>query len=169
MRIYFRRSIRVSFVAKFNESKSLVWAVQLGTSADDIAVSVAVDADGDVFLSGTTEGPLFAPYPNPTVTIFVAKYDGTDGSLLWSSQEFNASYEYLVSSAVDSSSDVVLLGAPVVIYSTLSCHPAVMRSLLSSWMAILEHWSGVSNTNSKIITASLMTLLLMAMATFLLD
>jgi septum formation inhibitor MinC len=66
------------FVAKFNSSLVLQGAVkQFGTSEDDSVYSVVVDAVGDVYVAGWTEG-AFAGYTNPGGDDgFVAKFNSS--------------------------------------------------------------------------------------------
>ena len=71
-----------SFVAKFSSRGDEVFRYQLDTTDTDGAVSVTVDAAGDVFVGGFTQGAI-----DPTVTHggskdgFVLKLDGTTGAL----------------------------------------------------------------------------------------
>jgi ethanolamine utilization microcompartment shell protein EutS len=65
------------FVAKFNSSLVLQGTVQFGTSEDDLAYSVAVDAAGNVYVAGWTDG-AFAGYTNPGGDDgFVAKFNSS--------------------------------------------------------------------------------------------
>jgi hypothetical protein len=58
-----------------------LWARQYGTSDHDTADDVAVDADGNVFVAGSTAGALFVPLAGETDG-FLLKLD-EDGSVLW--------------------------------------------------------------------------------------
>ncbi len=46
------------FVARYDADGALLWTRQLGTTNDDGGLSVAVDADGSVFVGGYTTGAL---------------------------------------------------------------------------------------------------------------
>jgi hypothetical protein len=84
------------FVAKLAPDASLVWATYLGGSDAELARGIAVDAAGDVHLTGTTFSPDFPTTPDgfqPTcagpagpgcASAFVSKLRGDGGALLWS-------------------------------------------------------------------------------------
>ena len=62
----------------------IAWKRQLGTASTDVSDSVAVDADGNAFISGETEGSLGGPNAGGG-DVFLAKYDSA-GNLLWTDQ-----------------------------------------------------------------------------------
>jgi septum formation inhibitor MinC len=99
------------FVAKFNSSLVLQGAVkQFGTSEDDSVYSVVVDAVGDVYVAGWTEG-AFAGYTNPGGDDgFVAKFNSSlvlQGTV----KQFGTSEDDLAYSvAVDGSGNVYVAG-----------------------------------------------------------
>ncbi len=84
-----------SFVTKFDSSGLELWTHQQDTSATDQANSLAIDANGDVIVTGTISGRL-----NSTTTygggsdIFVTKLNGTDGALTASAQIGGAGSEF---------------------------------------------------------------------------
>jgi hypothetical protein len=80
------------FVAKYDPTGSVLWAVQAGGTNDDIGEGVAVDAAGSCYVTGSFSGNASFGSTNlvgstaPTSSdIFVAKYDGS-GNLLWVTQ-----------------------------------------------------------------------------------
>ncbi|MDO8526260.1 MAG: SBBP repeat-containing protein, partial [Deltaproteobacteria bacterium] len=46
------------FLAKYNSSGAKQWIKQIGTNGEDSGKGVAIDADGNIFMSGTTGGSL---------------------------------------------------------------------------------------------------------------
>jgi hypothetical protein len=74
-----------AFVAKFKSSGQLAFAHAPAGGGHGRA---AVDSDGNVLFAGNTEGNSTVDLgggsiPCPDPSIFVAKYDGTNGTLLW--------------------------------------------------------------------------------------
>ena len=99
---------RDAFLAKYDASGNLLWTEQLGTSADDYSLSVAVDELGNLFISGDTSGSLEGS--NAGVgDAFVAKYD-TLGNLLWTEQLGTSDNDYSTSVAVDDAGNVFISG-----------------------------------------------------------
>jgi len=85
------------------------WTRQLGSSADDIAHAVAVDANGNIFVAGDTNGTLA---PEATVQgrdLFLARYD-RDGNLLWVRQYGSAGDDIAFGLALDGSGNLYLAG-----------------------------------------------------------
>lgn len=73
-----------AWVAKYNTTGKLLWLRQLGTPKQDYAYGVATDTNGNVFISGTTEGALAGVYKGGG-DAWVAKFDA-GGKLLWKRQ-----------------------------------------------------------------------------------
>lgn len=75
------------FLAKYDRVGKLVWLRQAGGSADDYARAVAIDAEGNCYLTGSFQSPTIkfdeeVIKRNSDAEIFVAKFDGT-GKVLW--------------------------------------------------------------------------------------
>jgi hypothetical protein len=85
-----------AFIAKFSGSNlSLVWSTLFGGTGDE-ATSVAVDGSGNVFVVGRTSSTSGFPLANPgggayyddthndSADVFIAKFSGSNLSLVWS-------------------------------------------------------------------------------------
>lgn len=75
------------FLAKYDRIGKLVWVRQAGGSADDFARAVAIDAEGNCYLTGSFQSPTVdfggeSVKRNSDSEIFVAKFDST-GKVLW--------------------------------------------------------------------------------------
>ncbi len=65
------------FVAKYDHLLNLVWTRLLGTTGDDVANGIAVDANSYVYITGQTAGTL--PGATGSGAIFVAKFNASGG------------------------------------------------------------------------------------------
>jgi hypothetical protein len=115
-----------AFIAKFLGSNlSLVWSTYFGGDDRDWAYSVAVDGRGNVFVVGATDYPAYfssfpladpgggAYYDNThdgELDAFIAKFSGSNLSLLWSTYFGGYDYDYANSVAVDGSGNVFVVG-----------------------------------------------------------
>ena len=72
-----------AFVIKYDPAGSMLWSHQFGSTEPDYTNSMALDAQGNVYLTGLTAGNLAAPSTGGD--IFVAKYSAT-GDFLWVKQ-----------------------------------------------------------------------------------
>jgi hypothetical protein len=114
-----------AFIAKFSGSNlSRSWCTYFGGSSYDAAYSVAVDGSGNVFVVGyaaSTSGfPLVDPPPggvayydnshNGAWDAFIAKFSGSNPSLVWSTYFGGSSYDVAYSVAVDGSGNVFVVG-----------------------------------------------------------
>jgi hypothetical protein len=85
-----------AFVTKFSaDGSSLVYSTFLGSSSNDVANGIAVDAAGAAYVTGETTSPSFPTtpgafdttyngYPNGSADAFVTKLHPSGGSLLYS-------------------------------------------------------------------------------------
>jgi len=97
-----------AFLAKYNDSGSLLWKRQLGTSSSDVSYSVAIDGSGNAYISGETWGDLGGPNEG-SCDAFLAKYD-TSGSLLWTKQLGTGDWDDSWSVAIDGSGNAYISG-----------------------------------------------------------
>ena len=65
------------FVSKYNAAGTLQWTRQLGTSSDDLSLSVSADGLGNVYISGGSTGSLAGPNTGG-YDAFVAKISGAN-------------------------------------------------------------------------------------------
>jgi hypothetical protein len=83
-----------AYIIKYGPEGTLLWVKLLGTTSDDNANAIAVDEDGNCYITGSTSGNLDSdPSTQRGVCAFTAKYD-TDGTLIWVEQlRLNYMYE----------------------------------------------------------------------------
>ncbi len=100
-----------AFLTEYDSSGVLVWTRQLGTSAEDVSNSVAVDSNGNVYISGETEGSLDGNSAGDAgdMDAFLAKYDSS-GVWQWTRQLGTSSNDYSKSVAVDSNGNAYISG-----------------------------------------------------------
>ncbi|MCX7427645.1 MAG: SBBP repeat-containing protein [Planctomycetia bacterium] len=98
------------FLAKYDSSGEMCWCRQIGTSDFDSTDSVAVDADGNAYVTGFTGfiGALGAA-GRVYADAYVAKFDPS-GNLLWSHEIGSSSYDQGFSVAVDATENVYVTG-----------------------------------------------------------
>src|SRR5262249_39557583 len=63
-----------AFVAKFSPAGALLWATNVGDRCDDVGRGIAVDGEGNAYITGQIGGICF-PYPDLRPGAFVAKLD----------------------------------------------------------------------------------------------
>jgi hypothetical protein len=97
-----------AFVAKHGPAGNPLWTRQLGTADYDTSSGVAVDASGNVFITGHTHGDLDGPNAG-NEDAFVAKY-GPAGNLLWTRQLGTAAYDSSEGAAADASGSLLIGG-----------------------------------------------------------
>ena len=103
-----------AFLAKYDPGGSQLWLKQLGTSEDDIAYGIAIDPNGNVYISGITVGELESGKAHGSEDTydsdaFIAKYD-SDGNQIWLRQIGTAKDDYANAIATDASGNVFICG-----------------------------------------------------------
>jgi hypothetical protein len=113
------------FIAKFSGSNlSLVWSTYFGGNNWDDAFSVTVDGSGNVFVVGRTMSTSGFPLANPPgggayyknthnggfYDAFIAKFSGSNLSLVWSTYFGGSGWDEAFSVAVDGSGNVFVVG-----------------------------------------------------------
>jgi hypothetical protein len=97
-----------AFLGKFGPDGANIWMTQTGTTSSDLSQSVAVDAIGNVYISGQTRGDLGGSNAGFD-DVFVSKFD-SDGEEIWTSQIGSDEFDYSYSVAVDASGSVYVAG-----------------------------------------------------------
>jgi len=80
------------FVRKYDGDGNVVWTKQLGTTANDGAYGIFVDASG-VYVTGYTHGALPGQTNAGGCDAFVQKYGG-DGDIIWTRQFGTSAYDW---------------------------------------------------------------------------
>jgi hypothetical protein len=106
-----------AFVTKVNANgQSLAWSSYLGGSAGDYGVGIAVDGNGNVFVTGETNSSNFPTTGGFDTTLggaydaFVTKVNANGQSLVWSSYLGGAGWDVASGIAVDGSGNVFVTG-----------------------------------------------------------
>lgn len=97
-----------AFVAKYSEEGALLWMKQLGTAHGDFSEGVATDYEGNVYMSGYTDGSLGGANQGRS-DAWVAKYS-TEGALLWTRQLGTSEADGSAGIATDGEGNVYISG-----------------------------------------------------------
>ncbi len=125
------------FLAKYDTAGNLLWAFNIGGAGSDEGFSVAVDAQGNVYLTGKFAGtvdfsPTSAAYTLTSkggADVFLAKYDAS-ANLLWAFNiGGNSSNDWGRSIAIDAQGNVYLTG---VFEGTADFDPSITTYNLTS-------------------------------------
>ena len=98
-----------AFIVKFDPAGNTVWVRQFGTTHEDYALAVALDADGDPIVAGETGGLLAGAAQFGGLDGFVREYN-PDGAVLWTRQFGSPLDDYAVGVAVSPAGDVLVAG-----------------------------------------------------------
>jgi len=97
-----------AFLRKYNSSGAELWTQQMGTSNWDIGTSVAINQNGDAYITGYTSGSFGAPSVGAT-DAFIAKLDPS-GRILWTTQTGTRNDDESNAIAVDRFDNVYITG-----------------------------------------------------------
>ncbi|MBK8175318.1 MAG: SBBP repeat-containing protein [Rhodospirillales bacterium] len=97
-----------AWVIKYDTDGHLLWKRQPGTAQPDQASGVAIDADGSIYVAGSTQGALGGSQKGAS-DIFVIKFDA-DGHYLWKRQPAQATRYTGAAVTTDGAGNVYLLG-----------------------------------------------------------
>ncbi len=97
-----------AFLTKFDASGTELWSRSISTPVRDLGYSVAVDGDGNAFISGITFGSLGGANLGGA-DAFLAKYNAS-GTELWSRQIGTTSDDASLSVAVDGAGNAFISG-----------------------------------------------------------
>jgi hypothetical protein len=100
-----------AFAAKLDTNGALIWNTFLGSSVFDSGRAVAVDGSGNVYVTGTSDGPWGTPVRAfSSEDAFVAKLD-TNGTLIWNTFLGGSAIDFGSAVAADGSGNVYVAGA----------------------------------------------------------
>jgi hypothetical protein len=98
-----------AFVSKYDSAGNLVWSRQFGTALDDQGNAIGVDATGNVYFGGLTNGNFSGVNSGPSDG-YLVKLDSA-GNLVWSRQFGTSVDEGVNSLSVDAFGNILLTGA----------------------------------------------------------
>ena len=99
-----------AFLRRYNADGDEIWTLQFESSESDSASDVAVDAEGNVYVAGFTDGAQPSQDGAGDGDAFVSKY-GPDGSEVWTRQfSHENSYDSAESVALDGAGNVFVAG-----------------------------------------------------------
>jgi len=104
------------FIAKYDAAGTVLWAKREGGTSDDVGLSVATDASGNVYVTGYFTSSTIT-FGTTTLTnagggsndMFIVKYDAA-GNVLWAKREGGTSHEIGFSVTTDASGNVYVTG-----------------------------------------------------------
>ena len=97
-----------AFIVKYDTAGTVQWSRQVGSIERDHAKSIALDASGNSYITGLTEGDLAGPSQGWS-DAFIVKYD-TAGTVQWSRQFGTGSSDKGTGIAVDGSGNIYITG-----------------------------------------------------------
>jgi hypothetical protein len=104
------------FLVKYHANGNVIWATGAGSTGDDEAFSVAVDASGNPYITGHFESPsiTFGSYTlmNAGIEdIFLTKYDANNnGNVFWAISAGGANADFASYIAMDPSGHIYMAG-----------------------------------------------------------
>lgn len=97
------------FLAKLDDSGAKLWAVQLGSEANESVTDIAIDVDGNVIVTGHTLGTMAAPFLGGTDG-FATKISPA-GTVLWTTQWGSSGTDTPHGVAVDAFGNSFIVGS----------------------------------------------------------
>jgi len=98
-----------AFLSKYDSAGNLAWTRQLGTTSGDYSYSVSADGQGNMYITGYTDGSLGGTNAGGA-DAFLGKYDSS-GNPVWTKQLGTAKYDYGYNVWADIIGNVYLTGA----------------------------------------------------------
>jgi hypothetical protein len=123
-----------AYITKFDNAGNEQWIRQFGTSEDDEARDVFIDADNNLYVTGYTRGALGGSNAG-SFDAWVAKYDA-NGNRVWITQFGTPDREEAVSITGDSDGNLYITG------TTQGSLGALNQGSFDGWVAKLDANSG---------------------------
>ncbi len=102
------------FIAKYGANGQSIWSKRLGGTLDDRGTGIAADPNGDVlvtgFIAGTVDFGMGPTTGGGGRDVFLAKYSGANGALVWVKRLGNTADDYGNGVAVDEAGNVIVVG-----------------------------------------------------------
>jgi len=98
-----------AFITKFDATGNPVWVRQFGTTSEDYALAVVLDAGGDPVIAGETGGLLAGATAAGGLDGFVRQYDPA-GKVMWTRQFGSPLDDFAVGATVGPTGDVWAVG-----------------------------------------------------------
>ncbi len=105
------------FIAKLDSSGNFVWAKRMGGTEDDLGISIAIDASGNVYTLGRFDGTVdFNPGPGTynltsvgTADIFISKLNNS-GNFVWAKAFGGTGWDIGKSISLDANNNIYVTG-----------------------------------------------------------
>ena len=98
-----------AFLAKYDANGNQLWVKQFGTPSGDYGYDVTVDASGNVYVSGQTDGTFVGNSNAGGADVFLIKFD-SNGDQVWVRQFGTDSYDVTFGVATDANGNVYMSG-----------------------------------------------------------
>jgi hypothetical protein len=112
----FNAGLEDAFLARFDSAGALLWATYFGGPDVERAISLCLDASGNIYISGRTSSSISISTPGShqaaygdNTDAFLAKYNGA-GVLQWATYYGGSNYDGAVAVAVDGAGNVYMTG-----------------------------------------------------------
>lgn len=97
------------YIVKYDTDGSQAWSRLFGSSSYDYSHGIAIDAEGNLVIAGSTQGSQYGNLSADQCAILIAKFDA-QGSALWIKQPPTPGYEYAEGVAVDGAGNIYVVG-----------------------------------------------------------
>jgi hypothetical protein len=98
-----------AFVRKYDGAGTILWTRQFGTADNDSATGVAVDGNGNVYVTGATQATFPGQTSSGATDVFLRAFDSA-GAPLWTTQFGSAGNEISQDVAVDGHGNAIVVG-----------------------------------------------------------
>jgi hypothetical protein len=151
IKIYNSSSFAEPFVAKFTSNGVIVWANSARGSEKDVALGVAVDASGNVFITGYFESDslIFDTIPSAQIKrednsdLYIAKYNSS-GAFQWVKSAGGAGVDQALAITADNSGNAIITGYFDSPYITFGTFQLTNTSSFSDMFIVKYNTSGTA-------------------------
>ena len=143
------------FAAKFSSAGNALWAKRSGQNGYESGSGITADANGDAYVTGTFYGSQISlgttTLPNSGGNeIFIAKYDGAAGNVLWAKGAGGIVDDYCTSICSDASGNIFITGrfnSPVISFGSITLADAGTSNNI--FTAKLDNIIGIEENNNS--------------------